>query len=85
MESDSADEGVLANPEPSQPITEPAPAEIVPDAPLLTVEKFVRTLRDRMLGNAFIHVEKLRPEGVRRLPLVTWQAEYDAFLKAPRG
>jgi hypothetical protein len=53
------------------------------EAPLVTVERFVRTVKDRELGEAFLSCEKLRT--VRRLTADDWQNEYNAWLTMPRG
>lgn len=53
------------------------------EQPLIVVERFGRTIKDRELAEVFMTVERIK--GVRRLTQEAWQNEYDAWLKAPRG
>jgi len=54
------------------------------EEPLLTADRFARTIADKDLAGAWLHCEGLRPR-VRRLSQAQWQKEYDAWLTAPRG
>lgn len=81
-------EAVLGKPEPvpSEPKKETAPPEVAPvaEAPVMTVEAFVRrALAKDSLAIAFVSDEK-RTNAVRKLSEQEWRALYDAFLTAPR-
>jgi hypothetical protein len=61
-----------------------APPVVVDTSDHITVEKFLRSVRNKDLAGAFLHCEKLRST-VRKMPQAEWQATYDAWLAAPRG
>lgn len=50
----------------------------------ITVEKFLRSVRNKDLAGAYLHCEKLR-KAPRKMPQADWQKDYDAWLAAPRG
>lgn len=62
--------------------TTPVPVPVV--VAQITVEKFVRTVRNKELASAYAHVEGMqRP--VRRMSQEDWQKDFDAWLAQPRG
>jgi hypothetical protein len=70
----------------AKPVEAAVVIEQVSDKPaeeLITCERFARTVKDRELRDAFVHVEKLSPRS-RRQTKSAWQAEYDAWLVKPR-
>jgi hypothetical protein len=68
---------------PSQSDSDSTAARKRDEAPLITVERFVRSVKDHELGEVFLSCEKLRP--MRRMTQEDWQNEYNAWLTAPRG
>lgn len=62
-----------------------ADVTVLPDPePQLTAERAFSGARVDPIVGAFLHVERLRPEGVRKLSQQAWQDELAAFKRAPR-
>lgn len=70
-----------AEPAASEPTTAPVPVPV--EVPLITVEKFVRSIANKELAGAYAHVESMR-RPVRRMSREDWQKDFDAWCAAPR-
>lgn len=69
------------NPEPTQPIAAEGPRE--DGSHLMTVERFVRTLGDKVLSDAFVRTEQLL-RGTRKLSKEDWQTAFEEWKNAAR-
>jgi hypothetical protein len=73
-------------PEKQQPASPKAPVTTLPSSePLVPAERaFVASKADPIVAS-FLHTERLRPDGVRKLSRTEWLRELEAFKAAPRG
>ncbi len=79
--SESAPETSERDTKPSIPV--PALAEPIKLSEReFTAVQYFRARRGKPMVQAFLHCEGLRK--IRKFTATQWQAEYDAFLKAPR-
>jgi hypothetical protein len=75
-------------PEEAAPVSPAPKADVtaLPDRePQLTAERMFVARKADSIVEAYLHAERLRPEGVRKMSRAGWLADLEAFKAAPRG